>query len=55
MAKQAVYHAVRDSNRFWAGRWSERIIKQTLMWSIKCTGCLAIRRGFEEKFRNLEI
>ena len=47
------YHAVRCSNRFWAGLWSDFIIEQTLMQSIKCTGGLTRGRSFEENFRNL--
>ena len=30
-------HAVRRSNRFWAGIWYDLVIEQTLMRSIKCT------------------
>ena len=47
------YHAVRRSNRFWAGLWSDLIIEKTLMQSIKCTGGLTRGRGFEENVRNL--
>ena len=45
------YHAVRHSNRFWAGLWFDRIIEQTLMRSRKCTGGLTRGRGFEENVR----
>ena len=49
------YHAVRHSNRFWAGPWFDRIIEQTLMRSRKCTGGLTRGRGFEENVRNLWV
>ena len=43
------YHAVRYSNRFWRGIWSNLIIEQTLMHSIKYTRGSTRERGFEEK------
>ena len=43
------YHAVRYSNRFWTGIWSDLIIEQTLMQSIKCTCGSTRGGGFEEK------
>ena len=50
---EAGRHAVRRSNRFWAGIWSDLVIEQTLMRSIKCTGGLTRGRGFGENVRNL--
>ena len=46
-------HAMRRSNRFWAGIWSDLVIEQTLMRSIKCAGGLTRGRGFGENVRNL--
>ena len=50
---EAGRHAVRRSNRFWAAIWSDLVIEQTLMRSIKCTGGLKRARGFGENVRNL--
>ena len=49
------YHAVRQTNRFWAGFWSDLIIEQTLMWSIKCTGGITRGRDFKDSLKNLWI
>ena len=43
------YHAVPYSNRSWRGIWSNLIIEQTLMHSIKYTRGSTRGRGFEEK------
>ena len=43
------YHAVPYSNRSWRGIWSNLIIEQTLMHSIKYTRGSTRERGFEEK------
>ena len=48
-------HAVRRSERFWSGLWSDLVIEQTLMRSIKCTGGLTRGRGFGENVRNLWV
>ena len=45
--------AVRRSNRFWAEIWSDLVIEQTLMRSIKCSGGLTRGCGFGEIVRNL--
>ena len=50
---EAGRHAVRRSNRFRAGIWSDLVIEQTLMRSIKCTGGLTRGPGFGENVRNL--
>ena len=42
------YHAVPYSNRSWRGIWSNLIIEQTLMHSIKYTRGSTRGRGFEE-------
>ena len=49
------HHAVRRSGRFWAGLWSDLMIEQTLMRSIKCAGGLTRGRGFGENVRNLWV
>ena len=41
------YHAIRRSDRRWAGLWSDFVIEQVMMRSIKSRG-----RGFEESTRN---
>ena len=43
------YHAVPYSNRSWRGIWSNLIIEQTLIHSIKYTRGSTRGRGFEEK------
>ena len=48
-------HARRRSNRFWARLWSDLIIEQTLMRSIKYTSGLTKGRGFEENVTNLWV
>ncbi|XP_066911989.1 uncharacterized protein [Clytia hemisphaerica] len=50
---EAGRHAVRRSNRFWAGIWSDLVTEQTLMRSLKCAGGLTRGRGFGENARNL--
>ena len=47
------HHAVRRSGRLWAGLWSDLVIEQTLMRSIKCTGGLTRGRGFGENVQNI--
>ncbi|KAG1681897.1 Neuroendocrine convertase 1 [Nymphon striatum] len=48
-------HDVRRSGRFWAGLWSDLVIEQTLMRSIKSSGGLTRGRGFEENVRHLWV
>ena len=48
-------HAVRRSGRFWAGWWTDLVIEQTLMRSIKSRGGLTRGRGFEENVRHLRV
>ena len=48
-------HAIRRSNRYWAGLWSDLIIEQTLMRSVKSRGGLTRGRGMEENVRELWI
>ncbi|KAG1714706.1 Multidrug resistance-associated protein 1 [Nymphon striatum] len=54
-ASQNIKHAVRRSGRFWAGLWSDLVIEQTLMRSIKSSGSLTRGRGFEENVRHLWV
>ena len=49
------HHAIRRSDRFWAGLWSDLIIEQTLMRSLKCKGGLTHGRGFTDEVRNLWV
>ena len=48
-------HAIRRSNRFWAGLWSDLVIEQTLMLSIKSSGDLTRGRGFREDARHIWV
>ena len=48
-------HAVRRSERYWAGLWTDMVIEQTLMRSIKSTGGLTRGRGFQENVRHLWV
>ena len=48
-------HAVRRSKRFWAGLWSDLVIEQTLMRSIKSRGGLTRGRGVSESVRHLWV
>ena len=46
-------HAVQRSQRYWAGVWSDLVIEQTLMRSVKSTGGLTRGRGMQEVTRYL--
>ena len=48
-------HAVRRSGRYWPGLWSDFVIEQTLMRSLKSRGGLTRGRGFEENVRHLWV
>ena len=53
---QQGFHAVRRSERYcWAGLWSDLIIEQTLMRSIKTRGGLTRGRGMNEDVRHLWV
>ena len=45
------YHTVRRSNRFWAGLWTDLIIEQVLMRTIKSRGGLTRGRDVTESVR----
>ena len=48
-------HAIRRSNRNWAGLWPDLVIEQTLMRSIKTRGGLTRGRGMTDDVRNLWV
>lgn len=45
------FHAVRRSSRYWAGLWTDLIIEQVMMRSIKSRGGLTRGRGVTESVR----
>ena len=45
-------HEVRRSQRYWAGLWSDLVIEQTLMRSVKSMGGLTRGRGLQEGTRH---
>ena len=50
-----VYHAVRRSDRFWSGLWSDLVIEQTLTRFINTRGGLTRGRGIREAVRHLWV
>ena len=53
--KEKGLHAITRSERFWAGLWSDLVIEQVLMRSIKSRGDLSRRRGMNENARTIWI
>ena len=49
------FHAVRRSNRHWAGLWSDLLIEQTLMRSCKIRGGLTRGRGMSQAVRHIWV
>ena len=49
------YHTVRKSDRLWAGLWTDLIIEQSMMRTIKSRGGLTRGRGMTESVRFLRI
>ena len=49
----AGFHAVRCSDRHWSGLWSDLVIEQTLMRSIKTHGGLTRGRGVSESVHHM--
>ena len=49
------FHAVRRTNRHWSGLWSDLVIEQTLMRSIKTRGGLTRGRGMTNSVRHLWV
>ena len=48
-------HAVRRSDQYWSGLWSDLVIEQTLMRSIKSRGDLTRGRGMDESVRHMWV
>ena len=46
------FHTVRRSNRFWAGLWTDLVIEQVMMRSIKSRGGLTRGRGLTDSVRH---
>ena len=44
------YHTIRRSNKFWAGLWSDLIIEQVMMRSLKSRGGITRGRGVTELY-----
>ena len=51
--KEKGYHTVRRSDRYWAGLWTDLIIEQVMMRSLKSRGGLTRGRGITESVRLL--
>ena len=49
------YHAIRRSERYWAGLWSDLVIEQVMMRSVKSRGGLTRGREFNESIRHLWV
>ena len=45
------FHAVHRSNRYWEGLWTDLVIEQVMMRSIKSQGGLPRGRGITESVR----
>ena len=45
------FHTIRRSDKFWAGLWSDLIIEQVLMRSLKSRGGITRGRGISESVR----
>ena len=50
--KDQGYHAIRRSDRHWTSLWSDLMIEQVMMRSIKSRGGLTRGRGFTESTRH---
>ena len=46
------FHTVRQSDRFWSGIWSDMVIEQDMMRSLKTSGGLTRGRGMTESSRS---
>ena len=47
------YHKVRCSDRYWSGLWTDLIIEQVMMRSLKTSGGITRGRGITESVRQL--
>ena len=52
MFKENGYHSIRRNDKYWAGLWSDLIIEQIMMRSIKLRGGLTRGRSFRESTRH---
>ena len=48
-------HAVKRSNNSWVGLWSDLVIEQTLMRSVKSSGGLTRGRGINESVQHMWV
>ena len=53
--KEHGYHCVRRSDKYWAGLWTDLVIEQTMMRSIKSIGGLTRGRGMDEALRTVWV
>lgn len=49
------FHCVRGIDKFWTGLWTDLIIEQTMMRSLKSLGGLTRGQGIGENTRNLWV
>ena len=49
------HHAVKRTEKNWSGLWTDLVIEQTLMRSLKSRGGLTRGRGFTDSFRNVWV
>ena len=49
------YHTVRRSDRYWSGLWTDLIIEQVMMRSLKTSGGITRGRGITDSVRQLWI
>lgn len=45
---ESQYHTIRKSERFWAGLWTDLVIEQSMMRTLKSRGGLTKGRGMTE-------
>ena len=49
------HHAVKRTEKNWSGLWTDLVIEQTLMRSLKSRGGLTRGRGFTDSVRNVWV
>ena len=49
------YHCIRRTERYWAGLWSDLVIEQVMMRSLKCSGGLTRGRGSDKSIHNQRV
>ena len=52
MFAEKSYHTVRQNDRFWSGNWSDIVIEQDMMRSLKTSGGLTRGGGMTESSRS---